>query len=137
LKAANKVIVITGAGSGMGRQVTLELVRRGARVAAVDMNETTLRETASLAPATPDTVATFVVNITDRQSVEALPNAVLERFGSVDGIINCAGIIQPFVRLNDLDYKAIDRVFDVNWRGTLYMTKSFLPLLLERPEGHS
>ena len=60
----------------------------------------------------------------------------MDRFGAVDGIINCAGIIQPFVRLNDLDYAAIDRVFDVNWRGTLYMTKTFLPWLLERPEAH-
>ena len=40
------------------------------------------------------------------------------------------------MRLNDLDYAAIDRVFDVNWRGTLYMTKTFLPLLLARPEAH-
>ncbi len=60
----------------------------------------------------------------------------MERFGAVDGVINCAGIIQPFVKLVDLEYAAIDRVFDVNWRGTLYMTKSFLPLLLARPEGH-
>jgi len=74
--------------------------------------------------------------VTDRAAVEALPRSVVERFGSVDGIINCAGVIQPFVRLNDLDYAAIDRVFDVNWRGTLYMTKAFLPLLLKRPEAH-
>ena len=72
----------------------------------------------------------------DRAAVEALPQAVVDRFGSVDGIINCAGIIQPFVRLNDLDYAAIDRVMDVNFRGTLYMTKTFLPWLLKRPEAH-
>lgn len=60
----------------------------------------------------------------------------MDRFGSVDGIINCAGIIQPFVRLNDLEYAAIDRVMDVNFRGTLYMTKTFLPWLLKRPEAH-
>ena len=68
--------------------------------------------------------------------MEALPNAVAERLGPVDGVIHCAGIIQPFVRLKDLDYAAIDRVFAVNWLGTLYMTKTFLPLLLVRPEGH-
>jgi short-subunit dehydrogenase len=54
----------------------------------------------------------------------------------VDGVINCAGIIQPFVKLDQLDYHAIDRVFDVNWRGTLHMTKTFLPILLKRPEAH-
>ena len=56
--------------------------------------------------------------------------------GAVDGLIHCAGIIQPFVRLKDLDYEAIDRVFAVNWWGTLYLTKAFLPVLLARPEGH-
>ena len=134
--AAGKVMVVTGAGSGMGREIVLELLRRRARVAAVDMSETRLRETVALAAGGTDALATFVVNVTDRAAVEALPQAVVDRFGSVDGVINCAGIIQPFVRLNELDYAAIDRVFDVNWRGTLYMTKTFLPWLLKRPEGH-
>jgi NADP-dependent 3-hydroxy acid dehydrogenase YdfG len=136
MNPAGKVIVVTGAGSGMGRETALELLRRGARVAAVDINETTLSETVALASGGPDNIAPFVVNITDRAAVEALPTAVTDRFGAVDGIINCAGIIQPFVRLKDLDYAAIDRVFDVNFRGTLYMTKTFLPILLARPEGH-
>jgi NAD(P)-dependent dehydrogenase (short-subunit alcohol dehydrogenase family) len=58
-----------------------------------------------------------VINITDRAAVEALPQAVVDRFGAVDGVINCAGIIQPFVRLSELDHAAIDRVFAVNWSG--------------------
>jgi NAD(P)-dependent dehydrogenase (short-subunit alcohol dehydrogenase family) len=136
MHASGKVIVVTGAGSGMGRQVALELLRRGAKVAAVDINEATLAETASMAPGGPGSISTHVVNITDRAAVEALPLAVIDRFGAVDGVINCAGIIQPFVRLKDLEYSAIDRVFDVNWRGTLYMTKTFLPLLVARPEAH-
>lgn len=136
MNVSGKVVVVTGAGSGIGREIALELVRRGARVAAVDVNDATLAETKSLVPGTPDAIATHVVNITDRAAVEALPQAVVDRFGTVDGIVNCAGIIQPFVRLNDLDYAAIDRVFDVNFRGTLYMTKAFLPWLLKRPEAH-
>jgi NAD(P)-dependent dehydrogenase (short-subunit alcohol dehydrogenase family) len=136
MNLADKVVVVTGAGSGMGREVALELLRRRARVAAIDINDTTLRETVTLAPGGAGKMATYVVNITDRAAVEALPQAVVDRFGSVDGIVNCAGIIQPFVRLNDLDYAAIDRVMDVNFRGTLYMTKTFLPWLLERPEAH-
>jgi NAD(P)-dependent dehydrogenase (short-subunit alcohol dehydrogenase family) len=135
MKVKGKVLVVTGGGSGMGRELVLELLRRGASVAAVDINDKTLRETATLASERAGSLATFTTNITDRAAVEALPRAVAERFGAVDGVINCAGIIQPFVRLRELDYAAIDRVFDVNWRGTLYMTKTFLPLLLERPEG--
>jgi NAD(P)-dependent dehydrogenase (short-subunit alcohol dehydrogenase family) len=136
MKLENKIVVVTGAGSGMGRELVLALLRARARVAAIDVNERTLAETAALAAEHHASLATFVASIADRAAVEALPNAVVARFGAVDGLINCAGIIQPFVDLADLDYAVIDRIFDVNWRGTLYMTKTFLPLLRARPEAH-
>ena len=77
-----------------------------------------------------------VVNVSDRQAVEALPAEVIAAHSAVDGIINNAGIIQPFVRLNDLQYDAIERVLNVNLYGVIYMTKAFLPHLLKRPEAH-
>jgi short-subunit dehydrogenase len=135
MKVSGKIIVVTGAGSGMGREVTLEAIRRGARVAAVDLNEATLAETASLVGA-PDRISSQVLNVADRAAVQALPQAVIERFGAVDGLIHCAGIIQPFVKFKDLDDATIERVFAVNWWGTVYLDRAFLPILLERPEGH-
>jgi len=128
-------MVVTGAGSGMGRQVALELLRRGAKVAAVDMNPATLAETVTLA-GPGAAISTHVVNITDQAAVEALPAEVAAKHGAVDGVIHCAGIIQPFVKLAELSYADIDRVMNVNWRGTLYMTKTFLPVLMARPEAH-
>ncbi len=135
MKAAGKVLVVTGAGSGIGRAVANEALARGARVAAVDLNPATLDETAASASA-GDRLSTHVVNVTDRAAVGALPAEVADRHGAVDGIVHCAGIIQPFVKLKDLDDTAIERVFAVNWWGTLYLTKAFLPVLLARPEGH-
>jgi NAD(P)-dependent dehydrogenase (short-subunit alcohol dehydrogenase family) len=135
MKVSNKVIVVTGGGNGIGRQVVLELLRRGARVAAVDIRQDSLDETARLAGA-GDRVATFAVDITDRAAVEALPAKVIDTLGAVDGLINVAGIIQPFVRLADLDYEAIERVVDVNLYGTIHTVKAFLPLLVERPVSH-
>ncbi len=135
MKVAEKVLVVTGAGSGIGREVVFEALRRGASVAACDLNPATLAETAQLAAA-GDRLSTHELDVADRGAVEALPEAVSARFGAVDGLIHCAGIIQPFVRLKDLDYPAIERVMAVNWLGTLYLTKTFLPILLARPEGH-
>jgi short-subunit dehydrogenase len=136
MKADGRVFVVTGAGSGMGRELVLELLKRKARVAAVDINETALGETASLAGERASSLVTLRTDITDRAAVEALPRAVADRLAPTDGLINCAGIIQPFVRLRELDWTAIERVFEVNWRGTLNMTKTFLPVLLDRPEAH-
>ncbi len=136
MKVQNKVLVVTGGGSGIGRELVLLLLARGARVAAVDLNPTTLEETVQIAGDIKDRLSTHVLNVTDRAGVEALPEQIIAHHGAVDGIINNAGIIQPFVKINDLQYDAIERVMNVNFYGVVYMTKSFLPHLLKRPEAH-
>jgi NAD(P)-dependent dehydrogenase (short-subunit alcohol dehydrogenase family) len=136
MKVKNKVIVITGGGNGIGRELVLNLLSKGARVAAVDINASALQETVGLAGVMKDKLSTHVVNITDKDAVAALPEEVISKHGAVDGVINNAGIIQHFLRVNDLDYATIERVMNVNFYGTLYMTKAFLPHLLTRPEAH-
>lgn len=136
MKVNEKVIVVTGGGSGIGRELVLHLLSKGASVAAVDLNTAALEETKTLAGEKAGKLSLHTVNITEREVVENLPKQVIEIHGAVDGIINNAGIIQPFVHINDLDYEKIKLVMDVNFYGTLYMVKSFLPYLLERPEAH-
>ena len=136
MKVQGKTIVVTGGGNGMGRELALLLLKRGARVAAVDINEAALQETASLAGEHQNKLSTHVVNIADKEEVAALPEAVIQAHGGVDGIINNAGIIQRFVRINDLDFNEIERVFNVKIWGVVFMTKAFLPHLLKRPEAH-
>lgn len=114
----DKVIAVTGAGNGVGRAVTLEALRRGARIAAVDVSAAGLEETVRLAGA-GDRLSTHVVDITDRAAVAALPGEIAARFGSVDGLVHLAAIIHPFLRVKDLDDATIDRVIGVNWWGTL------------------
>ncbi|WP_435770824.1 SDR family NAD(P)-dependent oxidoreductase [Nocardioides sp. SYSU DS0651] len=135
MKVHGKVWVVTGAGSGMGRELVLALLDRGARVAAVDRNGDGLAAVAEAAGA-GDRLSTHVADITDRDAVTALPAAVEAAHGAVDGLVNNAGIIQPFVPVVDLDDAAIERVMAVNYFGTLAMTRAFLPVLLRRPEAH-
>lgn len=136
MKIAGKTVVVTGGGSGMGRELVLQLLKGGARVATVDVNPDSLAETQRLAGVGPERLMTLVGSVADRAFVEALSEKVAAALGPVDGVINNAGIIQPFVRLKDLEWSAIDRVMQVNWFGTLYMVKSFLPGLLQRPDAH-
>jgi short-subunit dehydrogenase len=136
VKVQGKTIVVTGGGNGIGRELVLNLLGKGARVAAVDISEAGLAETLAKAGANADKLSTHALSITDRISVEALPESVIAKHGQVDGLINCAGIIQPFVRLKDLEYEAIERVMNVNFWGVVYMTKTFLPILLGRPVAH-
>lgn len=83
-----------------------------------------------------DRFKAFVLDITDKSKVDALPNEVMQHFGSVDGLINNADIIQKFMPVNDLSIEEINKVVNVNFYGTVYMTKAFLPLFLKRPEAH-
>ena len=136
MKVKNKVVVVTGAGSGMGRELTLELVRRGASVAALDMRKESLAETKKLADALNGKVEIFEVDVTDDKKVAALPAKIEKTLGKVDALINNAGIIQPFVHVKDLSLESAHKVMDVNFTGPLLLVKAFLPGLLTRPEAH-
>ena len=129
----DKVFVVTGGGNGMGREVVLGLIKRGARVAAVDLNAAGLAETEKLAGAEKGRLTTHAVNVTDRKQVLALPDQVIAAHGQVDGLLNVAGIIQPFVKVAELDFEVIERVMNVNFWGVVNTTKAFLPHLLARP----
>jgi len=136
MNIAKKVFVVTGAGNGIGREVALDLLRRGARVAGLDVDKDGLSETASIAGAGKDSFYSVSIDITNRKAVLALPAKIEKALGPVDGLINVAGIIQPFVRVNDLEFEAIDRVMNVNFFGPINLIKAFLPGLLSRPEAH-
>ncbi|MBD2762472.1 SDR family oxidoreductase [Kocuria sp. cx-116] len=132
MELKNKVVVVTGGGAGIGRATVLALLARGATVAAVDLNESGLVETQAVAGGT-SRLSSHVVNIADREAVCALPEKITEVHGHVDGLVNIAGIIQPFVHVSELDFELMERVVDVNFWGTVNMTKAFLPVLLRRP----
>ncbi len=136
MRIPGKVFVVTGGGNGIGREVVLKLLERNARVAAVDVSAKGLAETVAKAGAAKDRLSTHELDLTDRAAVEALPAAVIADHGAVDGCILVAGIIQPFSTIAELPYDAIERVMNVNFYGPLYVTKTFLPLLRERPEAH-
>lgn len=136
MKLADKVVVVTGGGSGIGRELVLLLLAKGSRVAAVDVDASSLQETSELVGSMKERLSTHVVNIADKEAVGQLPEQVIEAHGAVDGVINNAGIIQPFVRVGELDEADIERVMDVNFYGTVYMTRAFLPYLRKRPEAH-
>jgi NAD(P)-dependent dehydrogenase (short-subunit alcohol dehydrogenase family) len=134
MELKDKVFVVTGGGNGIGREVVLGLLARGARVAAVDFSEAGLAETQRLAAASLG-LSTHRLDVTNRAAVLELPDAVVQAHGQVDGLLNVAGIIQPFVTIAELDFADIERVMNVNFWGVVNTTKAFLPHLLARPRA--
>ena len=131
-----KVFVITGGGNGIGRELVLNLLSRGAKVAAVDINRTFLDQTVALAMAADDALSIHTVDITDQKAVEALAQDVLSKHGAVDAIINCAGIIQPFIGVNELNMDIVDMLMKINFGGDAFDGKGLFAPSADTPGAY-
>ncbi len=130
-----RVFAVTGGGNGIGRGVVLALLGRGAHVAALDLRTDGLEETRRLAGAAAERLSTHAVDVTDAARVSAVADEVVAAHGRVDGLLNVAGIIQPFVPFAELDRAEVEKVMAVNFWGVVNTVEAFLPLLLARPEA--
>lgn len=135
MRLAGKVIAVTGAGSGIGRALALELARAGAKVAGFDLRKASMDETAAMVRKDGGSCLSFAGDVAIPADADAFLEAISAEYGTVDGLINNAGIIQPFLPFAQLTRDQIDRVFRVNWGGVLTMTQAFLPKLQERTEA--
>ena len=135
MEISGKVFVVTGAGNGIGREVALELLRRGASVAGLDIKPAWLTATKKLAGSSAERFLSVKVDLSSRRSIASVPKKVRAALGPVDGVVNVAGIIQPFVRVHELTDADIDRVMAVNFTGPLSLIRAFLPDLLSRPDA--
>lgn len=132
----SRVVVITGAGSGIGRALALDLAARGARLAISDVDEAGLHETAALVQsATAQTVDLAVLDVSDRAGMDAYATAVASRFGRVNVVVNNAGVALSGDFL-EVSYADIDWVMGINFSGVVNGTKAFLPHLIASGEGH-
>jgi NAD(P)-dependent dehydrogenase (short-subunit alcohol dehydrogenase family) len=132
----DKVVVITGAGSGMGREMALIAARQGALVAVSDWNEPALDETVDLLKqAGARELRSDVVDVADRAAVAALAEAVVEQFGRVNMVVNNAGVTVTG-DFEEMSYDDFDWIVGVNFMGVVNGTKEFLPHLIASGDGH-
>jgi NAD(P)-dependent dehydrogenase (short-subunit alcohol dehydrogenase family) len=131
----DKVVVITGAGSGMGREMALLAARRGALLAVSDWNEEALAETvALLKEAGVRELRSDVVDVSDRGAVADLAQAVVEQFGRVNMVVNNAGVTVTG-DFEEMSYDDFDWIVGVNFMGVVNGTKEFLPHLIASGDG--
>ena len=132
---AGKVAVVTGAGSGIGQALAIELGRSGAKVAISDVDTEGLAVTEERLKAIGTPVRADRLNVTEREAFAAYADAVKEHFGKVNQIYNNAGIaFSGDVEVSQ--FKDIERVMDVDFWGVVNGTKVFLPHLIESGDGH-
>jgi len=127
---SNQVIFVTGGGSGMGRLAAQRMSDAGARVAAVDIDEAGLAETA----AGRDGIHTWRLDVTDNQAVLGTVKEVEDRLGPIDRVYNAAAIM-PTALLMEQDTETITRIMRVDYDGVVHVAKAILPGMLERGRG--
>jgi NAD(P)-dependent dehydrogenase (short-subunit alcohol dehydrogenase family) len=129
---ADKVVAITGAGSGIGRALALELARRGAHVAVSDVNAANAEETAKLAG---EHARAYPLDVADRAAVLAHADDVVRDFGGVNVVVNNAGVALG-ATVEEMAFEDYDWLMGVNLGGVVNGTKAFLPHLIASGEGH-
>ena len=132
---AGKVAVVTGAGSGIGQALAIELARSGAKLAISDIDTEGLAQTEEQLKAIGAPVKADRLDVTEREAFLAYADEVAEHFGKVNQIYNNAGIAFT----GDIEvsqFKDIERVMDVDFWGVVNGTKAFLPHLIASGDGH-
>ncbi len=130
-----KVVAVTGASSGIGEAISLELGKAGATVVLGARRLGRMRETVQEIEAAGGTARARELDVTDRGDVEAFVAAARDEFGRVDVLVNNAGIM-PLSPLRALKVEEWDRMIDVNVRGVLHGIAAVLPIMEQQGYGH-
>lgn len=128
----NKIAVITGAASGIGRSLALKLAKEGCKLALSDVNEEGLSETVSMAGLSPDKVLARKLDVSDEADFNAYASEVASKFGGADILVNNAGVNHNG-KVIDTPTEDIKWIFDINFWGVVYGSRAFLPFLMQRP----
>jgi NADP-dependent 3-hydroxy acid dehydrogenase YdfG len=128
LKLANRVALITGAGSGIGRATALAMARRGCHLALADIDQAAVQDTARAAQALGVRATAHRLDVADRAAVAAFPAEVEAAHKRVDLLMNNAGVALggTFEQVSEADF---DWLMEINFHGVVRMTRAFLPLL--------
>ncbi|MDF3031152.1 MAG: short-chain dehydrogenase/reductase, partial [Moraxellaceae bacterium] len=132
---ADKVVAITGAGSGIGRATAVLVAKHGGHLAISDVNAAGLAETAQLCAAAGAQAHTQTLDVADRAAVHAWAEAVAAHYGRVNVIINNAGVTVA-ATIEDTSYENFEWLMNINFWGVVQGTKAFLPHLKKSGDGH-
>lgn len=136
MELKNKVIIVTGASDGIGKQIALSLAAKNTKLALIARNQEKLDQVAELAKSLGAVeVSVYSCDISDTPKLIKTINDIAEDFDGIDGIINNAGIWQKMMPLDDIQEAQIDTLISTNLTALIHATKTALPHLRKRPEA--
>ena len=134
MRLAGKVCIITGAARGIGHATAMKFAREGAKVVVCDLDRNTVDAAVDDVRNAGGEAHGFVVDVTAPASIQAMVDAVMQRYGRIDVLVNNAGIVQD-AQLLKMREDQFDRVIDVNLKGTYNCTKAMAAIMVEQGAG--
>lgn len=131
----DKIVVITGASSGIGKAAAIEFAKRGAKLAIISRRKEKLEELQKSLEQFSTQVLVCPCDVSDKESVKKMSDAVLEKFGKIDILVNNAGFA-IYDTIANLTIEQIESQMQTNYFGMIYCTKNFLPILQKQNSGH-
>jgi 3-oxoacyl-[acyl-carrier protein] reductase len=135
MAARSRRILVTGCGSGIGRDLAQVLLSAGHRVVATDRTLAPLEEAAQQWPTAPDQLELRALDVTDPQAWRAAVAVATERFGGLDVLVSMAGVLVPGWA-HELSDAAVDLHVDVNVKGVVHGTRAVVPGMIAQGHGH-
>jgi NADP-dependent 3-hydroxy acid dehydrogenase YdfG len=132
---AGKVVLIAGGAGGIGSAAAVDLAAKGARIALADIDAERLKTVHARVAESKAEVRHYAVDVTDKHQVQKVVDAVVAEFGSLDVLINSAGVmlIRPMVEVNAAEWET---TIDLNIKGTLWGIAAALPVFMKQRRGH-
>jgi len=136
MKLENKVAVVTGAASGMGKAIAVLFAKEGAMVVAADLNQEGANATAAEIEAAGGKAIAVLANVAKEEDIQNMIDTTVAAFGTVDILVNNAGIMDNFEPAGDITDAAWEKVFAVNTTSVMRATRKVLPLFLTKGAGN-
>ena len=134
MRLSGKVSIITGAAQGIGQATAQKFAKEGAKVACCDINLDAVQETVDLITKAGGEAIGFKVDVTKKDSIAAMVEGVMAKWGRIDTLVNNAGIVQD-AQFKKMSEEQFDRVIDVNLKGVYNCTKAVVDIMLQQNSG--
>lgn len=135
MKLQNRVAIVTGAGSGMGRAIAILFAKEGAKVVVSDINLETANATVAEIKANGGEAMALLTNVAKEDDIQNLVDTTIDQYGTLDILVNNAGIMDNFEAAGDIEEGNWERIFAVNTTSVMRATRKAIPIFLAKQKG--
>jgi NAD(P)-dependent dehydrogenase (short-subunit alcohol dehydrogenase family) len=135
MKLADKIVVITGAASGMGRAMAKLFFSEGAKLLLADVNDLSLRELQTELDSSKNKMIFSKCDVASENDILNMVRLCVEKFGRVDVLVNNAGVMDDFIPVDRIANKQWEHIMNVNLNGPFYAMRAVIPIMLKQGKG--